>query len=390
MFSSIKKGKIMKRSFSQNVLAVIFCISLSSFVQGNATKIDDISFCIADIKFDGENIKILEFGDGAESMFAGHDALYGSGSIWKKFWHDLAQYKMPIWFVGNHGRSLGVDVLEKLGGQCIQSVPRLVPKINQDMQAQNIRYASGYQGIVFVKRAFQERAVAGLRKKYLNLTFVNQIAHQHVVNKHRTNLLFQEDKALRSFRPACKSCSKKYSSRLAQSIIESFNRDIYVIKPTDSSRGRGVIFTTKDELDTTLRILLQDQWALNRVGKEYPYSYGFWQVDKARNFMIEEYVPSKPITVDGKNYDATMRLVFTAHCVDKKIAVHILGAYWKLPSKALSENGSLTEKHRSNIHNTSHAGSAKVSGHDLKIVSELFCPMMEKVYQKMLDYAAKA
>lgn len=349
-------------------------------------KIDGISFCIADLKFDGKMIKILEFGDGAESMFAGHDALYGCGTIWKEFWKDLSGYGIPIWFVGNNSRSLGVDVLEEHGGSCVQSVARLIPLLKSDMNLRGINDPKNYKGIVFIKRPHQELAISGVSKMYPNLIVVNKKVHMHVANKQRTNFLFQGDSFLEQFRPACLVYPKKYSNRLASSIIESFDREVYVIKPTDSSRGRGVVFSTKQELDQTLKILFSDKIALSEMSRVCPFSFGFWQAHRGKNFLVEEYVPSKIVTPrNGKSYDATMRLVFTAHSVDKKIETHILGAYWKLPSKSLSDSGSLTEKHRSNIHNTSNLGSFKVSKQDLKKVLELFCPMVEKIYKKMLD-----
>lgn len=345
---------------------------------------DDISFCIADLKYDGKNLKVLEFGDCGQSLFNGHDALYGRGSVWEKFWNYLARFNMPVWYVGYAGKSTGSDALDRIGGQSAQSIVRLQGAVELDARAKGMRNLKNYQGIVFVRRDHQRPAIEAMRRKFPSIIFVNQVAYPHVVNKHNTNLLFQDDQELKVYRPACKSCKKRYTPLLAQSIIDEMKSDLYVVKPIDGSRGRGVIFVTKDELDVTLRTILYDREVLKKMSNQSPYCYGFWLLGKAKNFLVEEYVPSKKITVEGKQYDATMRLVFATYRINGKVGVDILGAYWKLPAKAISEQGSFVDKHRSDIHGTASVSSAKVSTQDLKAVSALFCPMMEKVYNKML------
>ena len=60
---------------------------------------DDISFGVADMKYDGRQVKICEFGDGAFSAFVGYDLLYGTGAMWKKFWKYLKRFHAPIWLI---------------------------------------------------------------------------------------------------------------------------------------------------------------------------------------------------------------------------------------------------------------------------------------------------
>lgn len=345
---------------------------------------DDVAFCIADTKFDGKNLKILEFGDSAMSMFKGHDALYGRGSVWSEFWKYLKQFDAPIWFVGYHSKSLGVDVLERLNGTCVPSGSRLRGSLDADYLSKKLRKVKEYKGIVFVKTPFQGASVKLVMQKYPSILFVNQTVRNFVINKYRTDLLFHGDKELQPFRPRCKVCTKRYNPNLAKSIIQELKGHVYVIKPTSGSRGRGVIFVTKDDLDATLQVLFNDRVALRKMCKEQPHSYGFWLLDKSKNFLVEKYAPSKPITVAGKEYDATMRLVFTIHRIQDKVEAKVHCAYWKLPAKAISEKGSLTEKHRSDIHSSAPVSSVKVSPEDFKAVSEIFCPMMENVYRKMM------
>ena len=348
---------------------------------------DDISYCIADIKFDGENIKVLEFGDSGQSLFNGHDALYGRGSVWNKFWSYLSEFKLPVWYVGHAGKSTGSDALARIGGQYVQSVVRLNGKIEEAARAQGLQNLKNYKGIVFARRGEHQRtAIDAMKRKFPQLIFVNESVHDKVINKRETELLFRDDQTLIPYRPACKVCNKRYTPSLAASIIDAVKSDVLVIKPIDGSRGRGVVFVTKDELDITLRTILYDKVALKKMCNQQPYCYGFWLFGEAKSFMVEEYIPSKPVTVNGQMYDATMRLVFATHRINGKVGVNILGAYWKLPAKALDQDGTFVDKHRSDIHGTTSVGSAKVNAQDLKTVSALFCPMMEKVYNKILTH----
>jgi hypothetical protein len=377
----------MRISMQSKIFSLVSVIIVSSILPILAAekKIpDDISFCIADLKYDGKNLKVLEFGDCGQSLFNGHDALYGRGSVWERFWNYLARFNLPVWYVGHAGKSTGSDALDRIGGQSAQSVVRLQGIIEADARAKGLRNLKNYQAIVFIRRDHQRPAIEAMRRKFSSILFVNQVAYTHIVNKHNTHLLFQDDHELKACRPVCKSCKKRYTPSLAQSIIDEMNSDLYVVKPTDGSRGRGVIFVTKDELDVTLKTILYDREMLRKMSNQSPYCYGFWLLGKAKNFLVEEYVPSKTITVDGKQYDATMRLVFVTYRINGKVGVDILGAYWKLPAKAISEQGSFVDKHRSDIHGTASVSSAKVSAQDLKAVSTLFCPMMEKIYHKML------
>ena len=377
----------MRISMQSKIFSLVIVIFLSPVLQVSATeqKIpDDISFCIADLKFDGKNLKVLEFGDSGQSLFNGHDALYGRGSVWEKFWNYLAHFQLPIWYVGHVGKSTGSDALGRIGGQSAQSVVRLQAMVEADARAKGVRNFKNYKGIVFVRRDHQRSAIEVMKRKFPSIIFINQATYSHIVNKHNTNLLFQDDEELNAYRPVCKSSKKRYTPTLAKSIIDEIKSDLYVVKPTDGSRGRGVIFVTKDELDSTLKTILYDREALKKMCNQLPYCYGFWQFGQAKNFLVEEYVSSKPITVEGKQYDATMRLVFTTYRINGKAGIDILGAYWKLPAKALSEEGSFVDKHRSDIHATTSISSAKVSAQDLKGVSDLFCPMMAKIYNKIL------
>ncbi|MCA9508924.1 MAG: hypothetical protein KC505_10935, partial [Myxococcales bacterium] len=81
----------------KKIIMSIFVLSIGTCFSQAPT---DVSFCMADVKFDGENLKILEFGDCAESMFTGYNTLYGKGAVWAEFWRYLKKFRVPIWYVG--------------------------------------------------------------------------------------------------------------------------------------------------------------------------------------------------------------------------------------------------------------------------------------------------
>lgn len=348
----------------------------------------DIAFCIADVKYDGKNLKILEFGDCAESMFSGYNALYGNGSMWSLFWKYLAQFKLPLWYVGSSKNSMGLSTLKKIGGKCVASMTALHEKIRKEAQTFRNQEAHKYSGIVFVKSSYTKASIELLRRNFPSLIFVNKRVRHHVVNKYRTHVLFKGDTDLKKFRPQCKVCGKNYAPGLAQSIINEFKSDTYVIKPTDGSCGKGIVFVRKNELAAMLQSLFQDSSALAKMRQKSWHTFGFWTTDRSSHFIVEEYVPSKILMIDGKPYDPTMRIVFAMNFSGENIKIDILGAYWKLPGKPLTANNSLTEKHRSDVHSSASVNSVKVNSDDFEHISQMFKPMMKKIYLRILRRAS--
>lgn len=348
---------------------------------------DNIAFCIADVKYDGKNLKILEFGDCAESMFSGYNALYGKGAMWSLFWKHLAQFKLPLWYVGSSKNSMGLSTLKKLGGTCVASMTALHSKIKEEAKAFRKTGAKDSSGIVFVKSSYTKAGMRLLKKNFPSLIFVNNKVRHHVRNKCNTEFLFRGDSFLKAFRPACKVCSKKCPPGLSESIIHELKSDTYVIKPTDGSCGRGIVFVPKKELNAMLESLFKDRSALLNMKQKNSHTFGFWTMDRSTHFLVEEYVPSKILTIAGKPYDPTMRLVFTMSSIGDNINITILGAYWKLPAKSLIEKSTLTERHRSDVHSSAPVNSVKVDHNDFEHVSQMFTPVMEKIYKRILKRA---
>jgi hypothetical protein len=150
--------------------------------------------------------------------------------------------------------------------------------------------------------------------------------------------------------------------------------------------GNGIIIVERNELDKTLkRILCPENKSILQHMKDTSYSY--WHRDKNQSFIVESYETSKPIPVNGKLFNGTMRVVFVlTHDLTQEndiIDVHFLGSYWKLPILPISANGTMNEKNKSNIKKGT-IPSAKVAPKDYETVKQELRKILPKIYKKML------
>lgn len=365
----------------------------------------DISFCIADLKFDGNNLKICEFGEGCHSKFRGFNKLYGMGKAWELFWIYLSQFNLPIWYVGAPGNKIfkdeiSYDTFTKCGGRFIESFSSLKKnKFFLNMVGRgNIenRYSiSSYKSIICVKN-FND-ASKEFRDKFQNVLIWDLGASYYVNSKHRTTQLFEDDE-LSKYRPKSwliqrgpdssysrtyiQNASDYYSmyvKNVADQIVNDKKINYYVVKPVNGSMGQGILFIqAKDLLKTLMYVLKKGK---NNKNKDKDLSY--WAKNKSSYCLVEEFVPSKTVIADGIPYDPTMRVIFVL-CYDNNVPrIDILGAYWKTPPLALNEVGKFIEKHKS------HAAKQKYSAlpvdpEDYKKVTEIMQQFMPKIYAKML------
>lgn len=350
----------------------------------------DISFCIADLKFDGQNIKICEFGQGSRSRFKGYDALYGKGKVWTIFWEYLEKFQKPFYIVtpDNYAltkKNIGFNLkeLQKFGGQLISSLEAL--RYNQDLiKADNLHKnycaISSYDQIVVTNHAsFNSSFFTEFNLNHPNILITDQATAFFVNSKYETTELFKHPE-LQKYRPKNIICKCIYDKNLAKNIAKKLDCKKYVIKPLNASRGNGIIIVDRLHLNQELKKILVDKQTLNPKDPSYKY----WTTTKDKNFLVEEFVSSKDIIVDNKRYDATMRVIFVLSHDMGNINIDFLGAYWKLPSKSLEEYGGLTKMHKSNI-NKDRKSSAVVALQDFDTVKKEMTQAMGKAYALMLE-----
>ena len=350
---------------------------------------NDISFLIADIKYADNQIKILEMGEGPRSYFRGHELLYGKGLIWERLWNYLKTFKVPIWYVGRHPESereyhlIAGQTFEQIGGTFVPNLYRLKKDpLFQQLVSKKWNGTGQYIGIIILRHHKMPRSViAAFKKQYPQFLFLDAATSPYVNHKYKTALIF-EQAGLQQFRPQWHCYPKTYSSSLVHTILHDFaDVDTVVIKPVNAANGWGVLIINKDELDQTLKKILAEKDTLRKIPDK---SYSWWAKDHNDNFLVEEYVPSKIITVGGKRYDGTLRMIFIIAHTDNGIDINFIGSYWKLPSYSLDEEATLTDQHKSKISSSNHS-SAPVLQEDEQCVTQFLQAILPTLYATMLE-----
>jgi len=359
----------------------------------------DISYLFVDFKFDGKKIKILELGQGKNGGYRTYDGVFQKGKIWAKFWGYLHSLKIPFWLIApNYYRSyrpankLGIswrdrfawNSFRRLGGKWAPSIKRLVRE-EDFLKAQNDRRMTDYSNLksykgIIVYRYRDDRDPKRLKelekfkKQYPDFLVLDAVLRPYAASKELTNTLFK-DADLQKYRPKCNVYPKKYTPNLAQRIMSDLGSEMFVIKPLNSGMSNGVIVVSKDQLDKALkRILLFEEDKIKRAFNYRPgdtVTYSYWKGDKNNDFIVEEYVVSKPIVVNGKFYDPSLRMVCVLDQSKGNIDLKFLQSWWKIPSKALSEKGTLTQKHVSKFRGDLSRLSSQelvVRAHDLTMI----------------------
>lgn len=391
----------MKKFFWKNV-EIVLCILVACVSFLHATNLslyhhpikndfpDEMSFCIADLKFDGNSVKICEFGEGLESEFKGYDALHGTGAVWAMFWEFITAFNLPVWYTdkprGNK-RNRAIKRFINLGGMCVSNLQSLPAHDYFQKMVERYQGApkmTSYAGIVVARTVgLGPSALNNFKTKYPQFLMLGDATNEFVRSKKCTCDLF-DNETLMNFKPRFKICEKKYSSTLAQSIINELGCDIFVIKPTNATLGYGVIMTNRNDLDKTLQLILKHP---KQLGQQYKNdaAYFHWAKDHAPKFIVEAYAPSKIVLMNNKPYDPTMRVIFALHNCDGCMNIYFFDAYWKFPAKSLTDNASLTEKHKSCIKRGT-ACSAMVDAKDFEQVTVLMSRVLPELYNKMLVY----
>lgn len=359
--------------------------------QQNQDFTPSLSMLIADLKFDvNGQVSILELGEGPLSYFKGHDALYPQGLIWQRFWQHLANKKLPMWYVGDITRAkreteiISTPTFKELGGKFCKSLHELeANKAFKNIIDHARKNALPQAGFILLRHHTTNTAMRNYFKKtYPEMTLINDPARQFVSSKFMTNLLFTNDSYLQNFRPECHVYKKDYSPELVARVHADFiQQDLMVIKPLNAANGWGVIIASHETLDQELQTILQNKKFLKESDDP---TYSYWHSDKNKHLIIEAFVQSKPICVNNKEYDATMRQVFVIESNTSGIDINFIGSYWKLPASTINGKGSLTELHKSNV-KSGNKPSAIIAPEDDAAVQEALRDALPKIYAKMLQ-----
>lgn len=377
------------KNLSPNALSILNTTFISKKLE--PTDIEpDISYLFADLKFDGDSLKICEFGP---CPYAGMPTstliINGKHEIikspyWGIFWHYLKKFDIPVWCVGGK-QKIHFPELKRSNGQFVANLLALKknPKFKECVQkpfASKSRIAD-FAAIVIFAHGNKAHKVAMFEKQYPNVLVVNQKIGKFACHKNLMNPLFAQEN-LNDYKPRCSIYAKRYTSDLAQKIKSDLCTDTFIIKPIGSLQSRGVIMVTEQDLDTTLRMILTNDRALKNATHR---SLRFWHNNNSSEFIVEAYAPSKTISVRSKHYDPTMRLVFCLSYENGIITTNVIGGFWKTPVKALNENGSLTQKHITIPFSGDEYVGLAISEKDMSTAKQLLASMLGHLYAKILD-----
>ncbi len=384
-----------------SIFSQIFADTTNTAAQNPSTTPlpDHIAFCIADMKFlERGEIKVLEFGEGPRSKFKGHEKLYGPQVLWKKFWDYLQTFNVPLWGIRmndvEHQEDMAPDYFFSMGGTATTGISDLKNQIKELLRNEDgvikTQSCRDYKAIAMIRYGRPYRSIEKFKKIFPQVCFLGDISNKYVNSKYNTNMLF-DDAFSAYFRPKCMSCSKEYTPTLAHEITNDIGGSFFVIKPVNSCRGRGVIIVERDNLDNMLQQILLRPQELADFGIDH--TYGYWAFDTNDKFLVEEFVESKPVSVDVdgngnmQEFDGTMRLVFTIHHYQNQPPViNYLGGYWKLPAKSLSdEPADFIEKHKSDMKPNDHLSSAVIAPQDMIDAQETLSFLLVHLFKKMME-----
>lgn len=373
----------------------------------------DITYLAVDIKYDGEKLKILEFQDGPTAGFRAYDdVVKNRGEIWHDFWEHMSSYKLPMWYLGPEPKTYSLGVFShndkervrfeeflEMGGSYVPSWQELAFD-SEFISAENRGVARGgekrrraisdYKGIILAKLCGQNYKISAFRRVHPDFLVINEWARKSLYDKRRVHMLFNK-LGLDEYRPWSKLIRKHYSPRLARKIIKECPSDFYVVKPLNSSRSNGIIITKKKNLNVVLKKLFGtrsiDDFDLRSYRPNKTQVYGYWKGDTNKNFMIEEYVPSKNLTIKDKVYDPTARITFVVSHSAGNVNFSFLKGFWKVPPKALTDSGTLTDRHVSKHFEGIFdlpADAIRIGEEDMKHIEELLVKAMLPVYTAVL------
>jgi len=315
----------------------------------------DISYLVSDFKYSQEHgLKICEVQHGALSAVDGDLYISGEdGRISPMIADFLALFPMRKWAAGWIYEPLKKSLaakkwhIERSFKTFLKNPIFLKYAALHPVDPFSI---TSYAGMVYadfdVVRKFNSYC-----KTYPGILFMDAAILPYWKDKYKMNALFDLNDELKQYKADWRLYPKKYDAFLAERIQEEMPAEFYVIKPRGEILANGVIVVANSDLDSVLQMILKP---LASLEKHPDKKYSYWWKNKDKTFLIEKYYKSDylcfPLPLSEKtsyqaeyHYDATMRLAFILHYDGGKMTYHCLGGFWKLPSKALEEEGTLNE-----------------------------------------------
>lgn len=343
---------MIKNVFYYFAVVTFLCYQSNSLHAENQKYPVDVSFLVADLKYsEQKGVKICEVQQAILCAFRADRFAYGDeGNMVPHFIKIAEQLPRPYWT--NFSHIFDPGMVSCMKNQNWNPIENLEDFKNDPTFAVNCTKApldpfdiSTYHGVVYVS-PFELDDIDAFRAAYPGALMIDAATWDYWIDKYKMSALFDQNPELSQFKPRWKLYKKKYSRKLAQTVIKDLQCDRFVIKPRDEFRGNGVLIVDKKDLDETLKLILKKKSALKRDDDP---SVRYWYNNNSDSFIVEEFVSSDPVYVEhlgGKLFEPTIRVAFMLIYNKNSIHVEFCGGFLRLPPLALDETGTLNQKYK--------------------------------------------
>lgn len=354
----------------------ILIASTSAFLQSNLFCLADLSLVVIDLKYNYEQgVKICEMQPGSFSRFGRDESSECLKSVPDLYCEILEQYNTPCYFTHPLYQKMKESFVQ-YGWSSAHSITSLLSKISQKPPT-NPESLFDYQCFLFSLQI--EPIIENYPMIFPHILFLDRAILPYAKNKLSMNYLFDSIEETKKLRPTWGVFPKETSINLVHRITETIPGDIIVIKPLESTMGRGVIILKKEDLQQTLNyIFLSDKTVLLN---DLERSYSHYAVDKSDYFIVEEFIQSDPLTLEDSNlpYDCTARIVALLSYHNQIPDIRYLKEYWYSPSKPIHHSYSLIQSHKAK-----GTFFSTVDPIVLQEIKKQLSPALLKAYEKMV------
>lgn len=295
-------------------------------------------------------------------------------AIPNKYCAILEKYHLPGYFTHPLYQKMK-QALVNHGWASVHSAEELLSRIKQQ-PPENPDNLFDYQCCLFSLHL--DPIIRGDPLRFPQILFLDRAILPFCCNKLTMNWFFHQLDKTRNLRPIWAVYQKGDPQDLSRRILSDIPGDIVVIKPIQSTMGRGVIIVDKQDLASTLEYILHSPKEL--LIKDPERSYSQYARDSSEYFIIEEFIPSDPLFFEQEPYDCTMRVTALLSYHQKIADVTFLSEYWYSPSKPTRSEYTLIQSHKAKgTHFCTVAPDVSVE------VRRQLYPALLEAYRHMLD-----
>lgn len=368
-FNLIRLALAVSNAQRQHLAA--FAITLLFLLPLQLYSMADISFVVIDLKYSEEQgVKICEMQPGSFSRYSGAPI---ASEMYCEF---LEQFHVPVYFTHPLFSKLKEEFVKR-GWSSIHSLDN-IPVTSEKKGAKDPDNLFDYSSFLFSLNTNHSKN--GDPTAFPQILFLDRAILPYSESKLVMNLLFNINETTRKLRPQWKLYRKGTSESLTNAIIQDIPGDLIVIKPLESTMGRGVIIIEKSSLQSTLNYIFNSPKEVLLADMERSYSH--YAVDKSDYFIVEEFIESDPLFLgpDALPYDCTIRLMAILSYHQRIPEVTFLAGYWYSPHKPLDSAYTLIQSHKAK-----GTFFCPITPETMQEIEKQLRPGLLTIYQKMLD-----